>query len=409
MKRVAARWMMAVMGLALVWMPGEGRAAEPGFTPLFNGRDLSGWMMVKKEAEGYVVRDGLLVCPAGSSGNLYTEKMYSDFILRAEFKLDPAANNGIGIRAATEGGNPSTTGFEVQILDDYDSGNRRLPMENMCGSIYRIIPSRRWAVRPAGEWNDIEIRAIGRRIEVILNGRDVLITNLNDVNNLGKYMEQPGFVRFRGHIGLLGHKPSTVAYRKVEIMEMPNSRADNEPPDGFERLFNGIDISDWVVLTADGAEEGHWRVADGTLTLVSDEVVMKTDRTYRNFELLMDWRIEPGGDAGLWLSDVTQVRMWDNALGSGGLQHEGEAPAKPAKKMDAQAGQWNRFHIVVVNGRVNVFLNDELVTHNAPVKTGPGRASEYPLLLQVDAEGKAARFRNIFIRELPDNQRELVE
>ena len=76
-------------------------AQEPGFTPLFDGKTLNGWTLVRGHGPGYIVRDGLIVCPKEGGGNLFTEKTFANFVFRFEFKLTPGANNGIGIRAPT--------------------------------------------------------------------------------------------------------------------------------------------------------------------------------------------------------------------------------------------------------------------------------------------------------------------
>src|SRR2546423_8554998 len=83
---------------------------------LFNGKDLTGWHLVDQKGRGYIVEDGKIVCPADGGGNLFTEKEYANFILQFEFKLTPAANNGIGIRAPYEG-DAAYQGMEIQILD----------------------------------------------------------------------------------------------------------------------------------------------------------------------------------------------------------------------------------------------------------------------------------------------------
>jgi hypothetical protein len=78
--------------------------AAAGFVSLFNGQDLSGWT---GENHSYAVEDGTIVIrPTESGGNLYTEKEYSDFIFRFEFKLTPGANNGLGIRTPCRGMQP---------------------------------------------------------------------------------------------------------------------------------------------------------------------------------------------------------------------------------------------------------------------------------------------------------------
>src|SRR5687767_4373843 len=93
------------------------RAAEAGFTPLFDGKTLNGWKLMGKHGRGYVVENGVLICPKDGGGNLYTEKEYSDFVFRFEFKLEDGSNNGVGIRAPLEG-DAAYVGMEIQVLDD---------------------------------------------------------------------------------------------------------------------------------------------------------------------------------------------------------------------------------------------------------------------------------------------------
>ena len=78
------------------------QAQDEGFTSLFDGHTLSGWVGNKNS---YLVKDGMIVIEpqGGDGGNLYTEKEYGNFILRFEFQLTPGANNGLGIHAPLEG------------------------------------------------------------------------------------------------------------------------------------------------------------------------------------------------------------------------------------------------------------------------------------------------------------------
>src|SRR5689334_22535679 len=95
------------------------QAQSNGFVKLFDGQTLNGWTLVGGHGPGYVVRDGTLICPADGGGNLQTEKEYSDFVFRFEFKLAKAGNNGVAIRAPREG-DAAYMGMEIQILDDRD-------------------------------------------------------------------------------------------------------------------------------------------------------------------------------------------------------------------------------------------------------------------------------------------------
>src|SRR5205809_4963244 len=89
-----------------------GRAcAEPraGFTKLFDGKTLTGWKLIGGVGPGYVPKDGILECPKDGGGNLVTEREYSDFTFKFDFRLHHGSNNGVGIRTPLEG-NLSYTG-----------------------------------------------------------------------------------------------------------------------------------------------------------------------------------------------------------------------------------------------------------------------------------------------------------
>src|SRR5450432_2217094 len=179
-------------------------ADDPGFVPIFNGKDLNGWTIRGQYGPGYIVEGGKIVCPADGGGNLFTEKEYSNFILRFEFRLQDASNNGIGIRAPYEG-DAAYSGMEIQILD-HDAAVYRgqLKPAQYHGSIYDVVPAKIGYLKKTGEWNQEEIVADGRLIKVILNGTVIVDANLDDVKDPVVLKKHPGLARTSGHIGLLG-------------------------------------------------------------------------------------------------------------------------------------------------------------------------------------------------------------
>lgn len=195
--------------------------AEPGFTSLFNGKDLSGWKLVGKEGRGYIVEDALIECPSDGGGNLFTEKEYANFTFRFEFKLDEGANNGIGIRAPYEG-DAAYQGMEIQILDnDAPRYRGRLRPAQYHGSIYDVVPAKTGFLKPAGQWNSEEITARGRQITVTLNGHTITDANLDSLTDPAILKKHPGLARSIGHIGFLGHGPARVWFRNVRVKELP--------------------------------------------------------------------------------------------------------------------------------------------------------------------------------------------
>lgn len=195
-------------------------AAEPGFVSLFDGKTLDGWKIVGQKGSGYVVENGLLVCPADGGGNLFTIKEYANFILRFEFRLFEGSNNGIGIRAPYEG-DAAYKGMEIQILDDGAPRYQgRLRPAQYHGSIYDVIPAKHGFKKPTGEWNQEEITAKGRQITVVLNGNTIVDADLDTVRDPAVLAKHPGLARASGHIGLLGHG-TRVEFRNFRIQELP--------------------------------------------------------------------------------------------------------------------------------------------------------------------------------------------
>jgi hypothetical protein len=193
---------------------------ETGFIPLFDGKTLNGWKLIKGHGPGYVVKDGALVCPADGGGNLFTEKEYANFIFRFEFKVEPGGNNGVGIRAPLEG-DAAYQGMEIQILDDqHERYKGKIKSEQHHGSIYDVIPARTGFLRPAGEWNTEEISARGNRIQVILNGVVITDADLSLVREEEVLKKHPGLKRKSGHLGFLGHG-SLVEFRNIRIKPLP--------------------------------------------------------------------------------------------------------------------------------------------------------------------------------------------
>jgi hypothetical protein len=194
-------------------------ASDPGFKPLFNGKDLSGWTLFNKKGPGYVVQNGVLVCPEEGGGNLLTEGEFDNFVFRFEFKLTPGGNNGVGIRAPIAG-DIAYSGMEIQILDH---GNEKykgwLKPTQRHGSVYDVIPASGEALKPVGEWNVEEITANGPKIQVKLNGKIITDADLSTVTDPAVLKKHPGLQRKSGRIGFLGHG-SHVEFRNIQIKRL---------------------------------------------------------------------------------------------------------------------------------------------------------------------------------------------
>ncbi|MDH3649752.1 MAG: DUF1080 domain-containing protein, partial [Saprospiraceae bacterium] len=199
-----------------------------GFKSLFNGINLNGWVGNKTD---YIAENGeIVIYPSteGGHGNLYTEKEYSNFVLRFQFKLTPGANNGLGIHAPLEG-DAAYLGKEIQILDNTAPKYAELEPYQFHGSVYGVIASKRGFLKPAGEWNTQEVTVDGDRIKVVLNGSTILFDHIGRATREGTLdgKDHPGLKREKGHIGFLGHG-SEVHFRHIRLKELPATPTDRD-------------------------------------------------------------------------------------------------------------------------------------------------------------------------------------
>jgi HEAT repeat protein len=175
---------------------------EEGFVPLCNGKDLTGW---QGNIEGTPVADGVITA---RHGYVFTQKQYTNFIMKFEFKLTPGANNGIAIRWSG-GGIPSAVGYELQVLDNTAAKYARLKASQYHGSIYGMSPAKRGFLKPVGEWNEETIIAKDYVITIILNGETIV-----DAADVSAFKRPKS-----GYIGFCGHGDE-VMYRNLRIKQI---------------------------------------------------------------------------------------------------------------------------------------------------------------------------------------------
>jgi hypothetical protein len=221
MNRITA--LILAAGLALPAVAQDPKAEE-GFAPIFNGKDLSGWVYGRKAGgenkagAGFAVENGALFCTEKDGGYLFTEKEYADVVLRFDVRLAANANLGIALRAPLEG-DPAYVGLEVKVLDDSGSEYRRLRPEQYHGSIYDVFAARRAPLKPAGEWNSEEVTVKARRVTVAVNGEILLDASLDDVKDDAIRRKHPGLKNARGRLGLLAHA-GRVELRNLRVKEL---------------------------------------------------------------------------------------------------------------------------------------------------------------------------------------------
>ncbi|MFO0890369.1 MAG: DUF1080 domain-containing protein [Isosphaeraceae bacterium] len=190
--------------------------ATQGFTPIFNGHDLSGW---GGPVDQYQVSNGILMCKPEKGGTIYYEKELADFAARLEFKLPPGGNNGLAIRYPGKGDTAYQGMCELQILDDTTTKFGKLDPRQAHGSAYGMVASKTGYQRPVGQWNFQEVTIKGSKIKVELNGTVILDTDLSAVKEFMADSPHPGKDRTSGFFGLAGHN-DPVEFRNLSIKSL---------------------------------------------------------------------------------------------------------------------------------------------------------------------------------------------
>ncbi|HTI99665.1 MAG TPA: DUF1080 domain-containing protein [Dongiaceae bacterium] len=213
------------------------------------------------------------------------------------------------------------------------------------------------------------------------------------------------------------------------------------PPPGFSALFNGTDLAGWwgadtedprqyLALPAEAFQKKmvaslpdisrHWSVDRATGDLVNDGhgLFLTTDKSYGDFELLVDYKTVPRADSGIYLRGCPQVQIWDSTetdkfslgadKGSGGLwnNHAGAPGKDPLVKADRPFGEWNHFRIIMVGSRVWVWLNGQQTVDGAIMDNYYDAKLPVPPRgpIQLQTHGGEIRWRRVFIREIGSDE-----
>lgn len=257
------RQLLSVFAVALAAAAASG---QDNFRPLFNGRDLSGWVLVNTPPATWSVEDQMLVCTGRPTGEIRTDRMYQNFILEVEWRhMVPGGNAGIFVWAddITARGVPFHRSVEVQVLENAYGQSRghtthgdifpihgatMMPMNGRGGS--RAFPTEERS-KPSPEWNHYRIEARDGTISLAVNGK--VVTRGTDAS------PRRGYICIESEGGV-------VHYRNMKIQELPDTPVANEhvavAARGFRSLYTGLNLDGW---DAPEATRKHWQVQDWVL------------------------------------------------------------------------------------------------------------------------------------------------
>lgn len=399
--------------------------AEEGWTNLFNGRDLTGWVQRGGQA-GYAVADDTIVGTSvlnTPNTFLCTEKTYGDFVFEYDFKVDPRLNSGVQIRSECfdvpkEMGwqgkqfkipagrvhgyqveiDPNVPGKRLWSAGIYDEARRGwlFPSDGVTGAQGRAFSEQGMRIFKPQDWNHVRVEAVGDSIKTWLNG-----TACADIRD---------GMTLRGFIGLQVHmirddksrEGAQVRWRNLRIKEVTststaaaplNTLTESERAAGWRLLWDGRTTAGWRGARADAFPANGWKIAAGVLTEhdgggngEGDGGDIVTRERFSNFELVADFRITPGANSGIKyfvqsnLDRTNQTeahptvgyefqilddeRHPDAKLGREGNRKLGSLYDLLPASADKQAnavGEWNTARIVVRGSHVEHWLNGQLI------------------------------------------------
>ena len=371
-------------------------ADNDGFTPLFNGRDLTGWVNANCAPETWSVTNGMIHCTGHPTGALRTARQYENFILEVEWRhLTSGGNSGVFIWGTpiAAPGVPFLRGIEVQVLDHgyaekYEQQNgKKSDWFTTHGDVFpihgatmkpfgrhngdRSFPSEERSKR-SPEWNHYRIVGSNGVIRLHVNGKEV------------SGGEQCNYRK--GYLALES-EGAPVEFRNLRIKELPPSGAALEmtaPVDlGWRTIFSGLDLSGWKTNVATAS---RWRGEGGRITLgdgePNPEAGLWTERDFGEAEFVLDCRLAKPADGKEAALPAVQLR---------GVKGKGVE----VRLGGATPGGYQRFIITVRGQEVTVKRNDtETLRVNLPANT-PVRGA-----FGLQATGGALELMNLYARDL---------
>jgi Domain of Unknown Function (DUF1080) len=206
---------------------------------LFDGKTTNGWHTYGKSSAGKIwkVEDGALHADASvrkdmpnEGGDLTTNEEFENFDLKLEWKISEKGNSGVilFVHEAPEFEESWNTGPEIQVLDNGTPTRLGHPDAKLythrAGDLYDLLASKE-AVKPQGQWNQVEIVANKGKLDLFMNGQHTLTTTMWDENwkkmiAISKFKDMPSFGTYqKGKIALQDHG-NDVWYRNIRIRKL---------------------------------------------------------------------------------------------------------------------------------------------------------------------------------------------
>jgi len=194
---------------------------------LFDGTSTRGWRGFGKPSfpgQGWIVKDGWLTHVAkGGGGDIITDRLFSDFELRFEWRISTGGNSGV--KYFIDEARKAAIGHEYQIIDDAAHPDALIGPKRQTAALYDAIPAQSPKVKPAGRINQSAILVKGDAVEHWLNGDCVLKYRIGSpelaaAKTASKFKNEPRWgTRFPTPILLQDHGDA-VEFRDIRIREL---------------------------------------------------------------------------------------------------------------------------------------------------------------------------------------------
>jgi len=316
-------------------LPAAADVAKPGdgFVPMFNGKDLTGWVNVNCAPDTFFVKDGEIITTGKPTGFLRTEKQYENFELEMDWmhiNTKAVGNSGLFVWGdpLPAVGTGYTRGIEVQVLVNLEYRDKKTNAITATshGDLFSIwgatcVPDRPhpsgWArclpsenrAKGGGEWNHYKVIANDGVLKLHVNGKEV--------SGVSKCNPRKGYLA-------LESEDAECHFKNLKIKELPSTNPKPEEvakvAEGHHSLFTGLDLTGWKT------EEGAWKAGGGHL-VATGKADLTTAKTYPVRELVFDWKL-PAKSAekcvvkvGAFTTDVTdgaKLGSWNRTVASSG-------------------------------------------------------------------------------------------
>lgn len=209
-----------------------------GWVSLFDGQTVKGWHRYGGQPAGaaWKVKDGAISLDISKKdtswqlpdgGDLVTDQEFENFHLKIEWKISKGGNSGIiffSHEDSTKYKWSWETGLEMQVLDNDGHADGKIA-KHRAGDLYDLIACSKETVKPVGEWNLAEIRVMNGKLDLFLNGTNVVTTTIGDENwktmlKNTKWKDHKDFSTYtRGRIALQDHG-NEVWFRNIKIKKL---------------------------------------------------------------------------------------------------------------------------------------------------------------------------------------------